>query len=912
MTTPATQAVRIAPPAPEAPSAARPVPVPSATSRPAPVLPAPVPLASVSVLPVPALSVPVAAVLPGLMPWPGGRLDGGLPGDVPGRGADGRLFVGRRRELDALTAELAAADRGSSRLVVLEGEPGLGKSALISEFLAGQEQPQLLAASGDEAEQALPFGLVRQLTGGLPGGLPPGCPVLAAGPAAKADPLAAGAELHALLTSRHPAGRRIVVIEDVHWADPQSSRALLYALRRLTGKVLVVVSGRPLGLRRLGEGWVRLLHAERACHRLALAGLGRGELAELAAALGRGSLPGRALRQVAECSEGIPALARALLSEVPDRVLSGPADEIPAPGSVSAPVTSRLAALRDDVAELVIAAAVLGERCALSDAALLAGVPVADDALDLAAEAGFLVAEPVTRQVRFSCELVRRAVYAGTGASRRRSLHRWAAALTEGQDALRHRVAAARGPDLRLAAELDAAAAVAAADAAAGHGEASRAVRCLIQAAELGARGPDRAARILAAFELLVRGGDVAAAQALRPLAEGLPAGTRRDASLGQLSLLAARPAEAEVLLLRAWGAQQQDPPRRVPGPGSGADAPAAADAAAADPVTADAMAAAAAAASLAVLYASAGLPAEAARWADRSAAAASGQQVPPALLAMQAAGWLMAGRVPQARRLLAALPSAAAMVGVPLSDALTVRGMLRLRDGDQDGAADDLAAVAARIRAGLPVSQPGTALGYLAVTSFRLGRWDDCRQAAELAVGMARDSGRVAELPLAHSAAALVPALRGDWQQASAHVLAARQAATAAGTGLAVRHAAAARAVLGFARSDPAEVLDATGPAAMPPGVPGQDDDPLLRLLRPVRIWALIRTGALGPAGRELDELAAHLAGAGDRPGAAYQAWLRASLALAAGVPESAELGRAGSAVPAVPPIRLPGGYSR
>ncbi len=106
----------------------------------------------------------------------------------------------------------------------------------------------------------------------------------------------------------------------------------------------------------------------------------------------------------------------------------------------------------------------LGGSCALAAAAGLTGAAWPDEALDDAAAAGFVVADG--RAVRFADELTRRVVYADIGTARRRSLHRWAASLSVGPQALAHRVAAASGNDAELAAQLDAAATLAAALAA--------------------------------------------------------------------------------------------------------------------------------------------------------------------------------------------------------------------------------------------------------------------------------------------------------------------------------------------------------------------------------------------------------------------------------------------------------------
>ncbi|HEV2244019.1 MAG TPA: ATP-binding protein, partial [Streptosporangiaceae bacterium] len=230
-------------------------------------------------------------------------------------------FVGRARELDRLGDLLAEAAAGRPRIAVIEGEAGLGKSSLITEFLSRHRDVPVLAASGEVSEQALPWGMVRQIAHRAETDQVAG-PTLLGGPAASADPLLVGEELVALFAARSARGVLTVVIEDLQWADQQSARALLFACRRLAGgKVLVIVSARPQQLGRLGDGWTRFLNGDRRCSRLALARLSAAELAELAAASGRSGLSGRALRRVADHSGGNPLFARAMLTELPDDVL---------------------------------------------------------------------------------------------------------------------------------------------------------------------------------------------------------------------------------------------------------------------------------------------------------------------------------------------------------------------------------------------------------------------------------------------------------------------------------------------------------------------------------------------------------------------------------------------------------------
>jgi hypothetical protein len=117
----------------------------------------------------------------------------------------GPVFAGRDRELAGLASLLALAGAGTAQVALIEGEAGMGKSALTAEFLARHREVPVLAASGDAAEQRLALGLVRQLTSRVSGVLPAALPLLASGPDPAADPLSVGAELLELIASRADA-----------------------------------------------------------------------------------------------------------------------------------------------------------------------------------------------------------------------------------------------------------------------------------------------------------------------------------------------------------------------------------------------------------------------------------------------------------------------------------------------------------------------------------------------------------------------------------------------------------------------------------------------------------------------------------------------------------------------------------
>ena len=768
-----------------------------------------------------------------------------------------RVFAGRLPERDALAAALAAARAGEPRVVLIQGEAGIGKSSLIFEFLGGQPGVLAITASSEEAEAVLPHGIVQQLAAGAAAASPDalaGLDLLSHGPRADADPLAVGVELLALISSLQGTRPVAVVVEDLQWADLPSVRALLFACRRLgADHVLVVLTCRPEGTSRLGEGWARFLSDDRRATWLTLSGLDVEELGMLCRELGRTGLTERSVRRLADHTGGNPLLAHALLAELPDDLLKATGGLFRVPKSLAGLILPRLAALSRPARDLVIAASVLGDHCALADAASVAGTAEPAAALDKAEREGFLVEQstPSGWMVSFAHLLVREVVYGDLGAKRRRRLHLRAAAIVGGQEALAHRAAAAVGPDPELASDL-----AAAAFAAAGAGKLLLAARYLQQAAGVTGRGPERDERELSAFELLVRAAEVAAAEAVRPMIEQLPATARRDAVLGQFALLAARPLDAEALLRSAWYAH--------------------------DPV-AEGAAGGEAALGLGMLLGISGSFNESTVWLDRALdTAADSEPWYDGARCIRALSFALNGEADHALGLFRDLPERAAMVPAARTDALTYRGIVRLWTDELKAAAEDLTVAVNRISGGLHVRYPSQPLGFLAETEFRTGHWDYSRRHAELAVSLACDADRDYDLAFVHSAAAPVTACRGDWAVAAGHVEAAEEAARTFG-GFAAISAASARGVLGFARDDPGEALRG---AALALAVPEIDcyDDPTAYWWRPMQVWALIRTGHLGEAEEILAAFASRAADRGQRSALIHAAWLGGSLAMARG----------------------------
>ena len=455
-------------------------------------------------------------------------------------GASPSLLVARDAELGALRGALADARRGQPRLVLVEGPAGIGKSALVDRFLEEISGAVLLRAIADESESSVELGFVDQL---LRSARAPGVSF----GSGEDDPVRVGARLLDLLGTVRSEGPVVVRLEDIHWADAGSLRSLLFAFRRLAlDAVLVVAVARdamvPETLRRLANTRLGIV--------LSLGGLEPQALQALAASLGMPAFPMPAARRLYEHTLGNPLYARALLEEVAQDAWLDDESPLPAPRSFSELVAGQMAACGLDAQRLVRAAAVLGHRCSLVDAAALAGVKDALAACDDAANAGLVC--HVNRRgcvmLAFGHPLIQAAVYGGTDLVERIDLHSAAAAQASDQGAaLRHRFAATPGQDDTLAAELDQHA-----RAAAARGALSTAAATFVQASRKSANPDERARRLLAGVDWMLHGGHFVQAGAYREEVAALPGGIERDRVLGHL-IAQDRPDEADGLYDSAW-----------------------------------------------------------------------------------------------------------------------------------------------------------------------------------------------------------------------------------------------------------------------------------------------------------------------------------------------------------------------
>ena len=368
----------------------------------------------------------------------------------------------REAELALLRAALADARDSRGRLVIVEGEPGIGKTALLATVLreATGGGCTVLAATGGELERAFAWGVVRQLFEPLVYGAS-GRRSLLRGAASLARPVlgvtdadaavaggdssfAAQHGLYWLTANLVDDGPAVIVVDDAHWADPASLQFLIYLSRRCAELPVLVV----VGLRPAEPGAPEaLLRALRGLPRSAvLEPSGLSQTAVRALIERRlASLPGAAfLRASLDVTGGNPFLLEELLRALGEDAWL-PDDQVAArvralgPRSIGHAVLGRLATMQSQALALARAVAVLEVDADLGTAAVLAEIDVAE----AQAAADTLIAAQVFASelpLRFAHPILRQAVYADLPIGWRSNAHTRAARALEERGADADRV----------------------------------------------------------------------------------------------------------------------------------------------------------------------------------------------------------------------------------------------------------------------------------------------------------------------------------------------------------------------------------------------------------------------------------------------------------------------------------------
>lgn len=340
----------------------------------------------------------------------------------------------------ALTSLVALVAGGSGSALLVEGEPGVGKSTLVRTAVAQAPSAgcQVFWGAGDELGQELPLvPMLEALKVRAPAPDPRRQMILSLlrgefAAEGSADISVAVAEhLLDLVTQQCAQGPAILVIDDLQWAD-QASVAMWARLARLTTQLPLLLIGtmRPVPQR---DDLMALRRAAGDVDRIQLTGLTDEAVATLIAVL-VGGQPDYGLLKLASGAAGNPLYITELIGALArgSRVIITPSGTAElaggsAPESLSAAIADRLGFVSREVREVLRAAALLGVEFAVPDLAtvLHRTVPALVTAVDEACAAGVL-AESGTG-LRFRHPLIRAALYDAIPLPVRAAWHREAA-----------------------------------------------------------------------------------------------------------------------------------------------------------------------------------------------------------------------------------------------------------------------------------------------------------------------------------------------------------------------------------------------------------------------------------------------------------------------------------------------------
>jgi DNA-binding CsgD family transcriptional regulator len=465
-------------------------------------------------------------------------------------------LAGRSAECARLDRLLAAAQTGQSAVLVVRGDSGIGKTALLDYAAERGLGWRVVRAVGVEAEMELPFAGLHQLCAALLERLErlpqPQHEALASAfglsAAARPDRFLIGLAVLSLLSDAAEETPLLCLIDDAQWLDRSSAQVLAFVSRRLQVEPVVILFAErePGGLDEL----VRLPE-------MRLQGLSDRSSRELLASVVSGPLDERVYGRLLAEARGNPLALLELPREYLLATFAGGferPDDLPLPGRIEAGYRRRVGQLPAATQQLLLAAAAepTGDPMLLWRSAMELGIPPA--ALAPAEADGLL---EVGVRVAFRHPLLRSAIYRGAPAEQRRDAHRALAAATDGEvDPDRrawHRANATLVPDEDVASELESSAARGQA-----RGGLASAAALLQHAAALTPDPRRRASRALNAARAKQLSGSPQAALALISAAAAGPLDGRDHAmSLrleGQIALDMRRAGEALPLLLDAAG----------------------------------------------------------------------------------------------------------------------------------------------------------------------------------------------------------------------------------------------------------------------------------------------------------------------------------------------------------------------
>jgi DNA-binding CsgD family transcriptional regulator len=380
-----------------------------------------------------------------------GRMSGAVP-----KVLSARRLLGREREREVLDRLLDGVRGGRGGALVVCGEAGVGKTALLEYAAEAEGEFRITPTSGVEAAMEFPYAAVQDLCSPffelmerLPQPQHDALGVafgLTTGPAP--NPFLVGLAVLGLLAEAADEQPLACVVDDAQWLDDASLRTLAFVARRLLAEKIALV----FATREMGDALASLpeLHVEP---------LGRRDARALLESVLPAPLDERVLERIVAETHGNPLALLELPRGLSPTQLAGGfglPQAAPLSASIEESFMRRLATLPAEATRLLLVAAAdpVGDPALVWRAAERLGIP--ESAAHTVESEELLGLSP---RVAFRHPLVRSAVYGAAGPNERREVHR---ALAEATDAeidpdrrAWHRAHAAAAPDEEVAAELE-------------------------------------------------------------------------------------------------------------------------------------------------------------------------------------------------------------------------------------------------------------------------------------------------------------------------------------------------------------------------------------------------------------------------------------------------------------------------
>jgi DNA-binding CsgD family transcriptional regulator len=461
-------------------------------------------------------------------------------------------LLGRQREREVLGRLLEVARGGRSGVLVVHGDPGVGKTALLEQAVKAGADFRVVRAGGIEGEMELAFAALQQLCApilGLSERLPdPQREALSVAfglsVARPPDPFLVGLAVLGLVSEAAEERPLLCLVDDAQWLDESSARALAFVARRLLAERIAFV----FAAREVGDALARFPELD-------VGPLGHRDARALLESVLPGRLDDRVVERIVVETRGNPLAVLELPRGLSPAQLAGgfglPA-ALPLSAGIEESFGRRLAKLPRDARRLLLIAAAdpLGDPALVWRAAQRLGIP--ESAAQTVDKEGLL---SLGAAVAFRHPLVRSAVYRAAGHDERSEAHGALAEATDPQiDPDRrawHRAQATSVPDEEVAAELERSA-----DRAQARGGFAAAAAFLERAAALTPDPSRRAHRAVAAAQTKFQAGAFDDAVGLLATAEpGALSDLERayvDVLRARIEFVSTRGSHAPLLLLEA------------------------------------------------------------------------------------------------------------------------------------------------------------------------------------------------------------------------------------------------------------------------------------------------------------------------------------------------------------------------